>query len=35
MTESLGSFLKISAKAVRDFDVVSRADVLAAAVYYI
>lgn len=33
MTGSLGSFLKTSAKAARDFDVVSRADVLTAAVY--
>ncbi len=35
MTGSLGSFLKTSAKAERDFDVVSSADVLTAAVYYI
>ena len=35
MTGSLGSFLKTSAKAARDFDVVSSADVLTAAVYYI
>ena len=35
MTGSLGSFLKTSAKAARDFDVASSADVLAAAVYYI
>lgn len=35
MTGSLGSFLKTSAKAARDFDVVSSADVLTAAVYYV
>ena len=33
MTGSLGSFLKTSAKAARDFDVVSSADALTAAVY--
>ena len=35
MTGSLGSFLKTSANAARDFDVASSADVLTAAVYYI
>lgn len=33
MTGSLGSLLKTSAKAARDFDVVSSADILTAAVY--
>lgn len=33
MTGSLGSFLKTSAKAARDLDVVSSADVFTAAVY--
>ena len=35
MTGSLGSFLKTSANAARDFDVASSADVLTAAVYWI